>query len=119
MIIWDFNKCTQCKHQPRTDCYTRIKDCCNGDKFEPKNKCEDNVNSPKHYVGNIETIDYIKDKLTPEEFKGAMKFNILKYVNRERLKNGIEDIKKAEWYIKKLIEVMEEDKKDGQPNPFI
>ena len=45
---------------------------------EPKT---DNVNHPAHYkVGGIETIDYIEAKLTPEEFRGYLKGNALKYL---------------------------------------
>lgn len=66
-----------------------------------------NVNHPSHYQGDIETIDYIKDKLTPEEFRGFCKANGLKYISRERLKNGDEDLKKARWYLNKLLEVEE------------
>lgn len=68
---------------------------------------EDNVNHPNHYQGDIETIDYIKDKLTDEEFRGFVKGNVLKYVSREGLKNGDEDLKKSDWYLNKLIEVLE------------
>lgn len=67
----------------------------------------DNVNHPNHYQGDIETIDYIKDKLTDEEFRGFVKGNVLKYVSREGLKNGDEDLKKSNWYLNKLIEVLE------------
>lgn len=68
----------------------------------------DNVNHPNHYTqGDIETIDYIKDKLTDEEFRGFVKGNVLKYVSREGLKNGDEDLKKSNWYLNKLIEVLE------------
>ncbi|MCF1614642.1 DUF3310 domain-containing protein [Tetragenococcus koreensis] len=62
----------------------------------------DNVNHPNHYQGDIETIDYIKDKLTDEEFRGFIKGNVLKYVSREGLKNGDEDLKKANWYLEVL-----------------
>ncbi|AYW50810.1 DUF3310 domain-containing protein [Tetragenococcus halophilus] len=69
----------------------------------------DNVNHPNHYTqGDIETIDYIKDKLTDEEFRGFVKGNVLKYVSREGLKNGDEDLKKSDWYLNKLIEVLEQ-----------
>ncbi|MEK0151655.1 DUF3310 domain-containing protein [Tetragenococcus halophilus] len=69
---------------------------------------DDNVNHPDHYTqGDIETIDYIKDKLTDEEFRGFVKGNVLKYVSREGLKNGDEDLKKSDWYLNKLIEVLE------------
>lgn len=34
--------------------------------------------------------------------------NALKYIYRHRNKNGVEDIKKADWYLKKYIELQEE-----------
>lgn len=65
----------------------------------------DNVNSPAHYTqGGIETIDAIEAALTPEEFRGYLKGNILKYVHRERLKGQTESIMKAEWYANRLIQ---------------
>lgn len=65
----------------------------------------DNVNHPKHYTdGKIECIDYIRDKLTDEEFRGYIKGNILKYITRERLKNKDEDLQNAKWYLDKLLE---------------
>jgi len=46
----------------------------------------DNVNSPSHYTfGDIETIDYIRDKLTGDEFVGYCIGNVLKYISRYRL----------------------------------
>ena len=69
---------------------------------------KDNVNHPSHYThGGIETIDYMQAKLTHNEFIGYLKGNILKYVSRANMKNGVEDYKKAQWYINKLIEVTE------------
>jgi len=68
----------------------------------------DNVNHPQHYTqGGIETIDYLEAKLTGKEFRGYLKGNILKYMSRANLKNGAEDYKKAQWYLNKLIEVIE------------
>ena len=68
----------------------------------------DPVNHPSHYTqGGIETLDYIKAKLTQEEFCGYLKGNIFKYVSREGLKNGVEDLKKARFYLDKLVEVKE------------
>jgi hypothetical protein len=66
----------------------------------------DNVNSPKHYSLNhkgIECIDAMEAALTPEEFKGYLRGNVIKYVWRFRYKNGLEDLKKAQWYLNKLI----------------
>ncbi|REK69432.1 DUF3310 domain-containing protein [Paenibacillus paeoniae] len=58
------------------------------------------VNSPSHYTqGGIETIEFIRAKLTPEEFAGYCKGNVLKYVARATHKGGIEDLRKAGKYI--------------------
>ena len=63
------------------------------------------VNHPKHYAfGGIETIDYLKAKMTSDEFKGFLKGNVMKYMSRESEKNGIEDLKKAQWYLNYLVE---------------
>ena len=60
----------------------------------------DMVNSPPHYLtGGIETIDYIKAKLTAEEFKGYLRGNVLKYASR---KKGGDDMGKAAWYADRL-----------------
>lgn len=70
----------------------------------------DKVNSPPHYgQGNIECIEYIEDFLTKEEYIGYLRGNIAKYLHRWRYKNGIEDLKKAEWYLKELIRVQSYD----------
>ena len=64
----------------------------------------DNVNNPEHYAsGKVECIDAIESALTPEEFRGYLKGNIMKYVWRERKKSGVESLRKAEWYQKRLI----------------
>lgn len=71
---------------------------------------ECNVNHPKHYnQGSIETIDYLESSLTPEELRGAYKFNIMKYVSREQYKCGIEDLKKAKWYLDRLVNNLEKE----------
>lgn len=66
---------------------------------------DDKVNHPNHYTfGSIEVIDYIRDKMTPDEFQGYCMGNILKYVSRHKHKNGVEDLKKARVYLDWLIE---------------
>ena len=65
----------------------------------------DNVNQPPHYgQGNIECMDYIKDILTDEELIGYYRGNVAKYLHRWRYKNGLEDLKKARWYLEALIQ---------------
>lgn len=59
---------------------------------------------PPHYtVGDIETIDAIRAALTPEEFRGFCKGNILKYVWREQHKGKDTDIAKAGDYVNFLL----------------
>ena len=70
---------------------------------------KDNVNQPSHYKQQgRETIESIEDFLGVEEFEGYLRGNIIKYLSRYRYKNGLEDLKKAEWYLKKLMEVFYE-----------
>jgi hypothetical protein len=66
---------------------------------------DDPVNSPSHYTaGGIETIDYIKAKLTPEEFIGYLKGNVIKYTSRAGKKaDTIQDLEKAQWYMNRQI----------------
>ena len=45
----------------------------------------------------------MEDQLTPEEYRGYAKGQVLKYITRERGKNGLEDLKKAQWYLNRLI----------------
>ena len=68
----------------------------------------DNVNHPGHYTsGKIEVIKIIEDQLTSEEYRGYIKGQVIKYITRERYKNGLEDLKKARWYLDRLIKKME------------
>lgn len=60
----------------------------------------DPVNHPEHYnSGDIECIDAIRAALTPEEFRGFCKGNMIKYAWRERHKGGDESLEKARWYL--------------------
>jgi len=69
----------------------------------------DVVNRPAHYTdGNIEVIDFIDDKKL-----GFCLGNVVKYVARAGKKNPdkeIEDLEKAEWYLKHYIEKLKEAK---------
>ena len=63
----------------------------------------DPVNAPSHYrVSEIEAIDYISGQLG-SGVKNYLEGNILKYMHRWRYKNGVEDLRKAKWYLDKLI----------------
>lgn len=70
---------------------------------------EDKVNSPLHYnYGKVETIDYIMQvcALYPGH-QAALVANVIKYVSRAPMKGDKEkDLKKAQWYLNKLIDTL-------------
>jgi hypothetical protein len=65
----------------------------------------DNVNRPSHYTaGKVECIDAMEAAVTGlEGMEAVLTAQILKYIWRWRKKNGVEDLRKAEWYLKRLI----------------
>ena len=67
---------------------------------------KDAVNSPPHYtVSKLECIDAIKEA-TREGYEYYLQGVIMKYLWRYRYKGTpVEDLQKAEWYLKRLIEV--------------
>ena len=66
------------------------------------------VDHPAHYTkGGVECIDAIKSSMSDEAFVGYCKGCVLKYLWRLGLKdNTLQDAKKAQWYLNKLIETL-------------
>lgn len=71
----------------------------------------DMVNHPPHYnVGGFEVIDIIKTFTEGlEGIQAVDTANAIKYILRWHRKNGVEDLKKAKWYIEHLIKEIEDD----------
>lgn len=70
----------------------------------------DPVNHPQHYrQGSMEVIDAIEGMSL-----GFHAGNVVKYVARYKAKGGVEDLRKAAWYLRRLIEIEE----NKQPKPF-
>lgn len=69
----------------------------------------DNVNHPSHYTqGGVECIDAITAATVNKTgIEAVCTANIIKYLWRYEAKNGLEDVKKAQWYINRLIAEME------------
>jgi hypothetical protein len=94
---------------------TRLKKILNsytGSKEVKHTGAGDNINHPSHYTqGKIECIDAIE-----ESTKGLLGIaavcvaNVIKYIWRYKFKNGTEDLKKARWYLDKLIDHEEQTK---------
>jgi hypothetical protein len=55
----------------------------------------------------IRLIEAIESQLTKEEYRGYMKGNIAKYIWRERHKGELQSLKKAQWYLDRLIQFVE------------
>lgn len=66
-----------------------------------------NVDHPKHYniEGRKECIEEMIDIFGVQDVMVFCKLNAYKYRYRHELKNGREDLEKAKWYIKKLLEL--------------
>lgn len=79
-------------------------------KFVEEETIKDNVNHPAHYTqGSIECIDAIAE--ATKHLRGIEATdtgNILKYMWRWNNKNGLEDLRKARWYLNHLISHLEE-----------
>ena len=69
----------------------------------------DNVNHPSHYTqGGVECIDAITAATVNKTgIEAVCTANVIKYLWRYEAKNGLEDVKKAQWYINRLISELE------------
>ncbi len=69
------------------------------------------IKHPDYYANKqIEVIDYIKDTLTEEEYIGFCIGNVIKYISRWRKKGGVNDLKKALYYLNSAIKVSKTDR---------
>ncbi len=117
-------KCINCKHvrnlralytglkcgNQNSDMYNEYVDSnCYCKKFEPfvEQQPNDPVNHPSHYTqGKVECIDAIESAtINKKGIEAVCTANVIKYLWRYEDKNGLEDLKKAEFYLNRLIEV--------------
>lgn len=70
----------------------------------------DMVNHPSHYCqGGIECIDAIKAATVNKTgIEAVCVANVIKYLFRYETKNGLEDVRKAAWYLNRLIKELED-----------
>lgn len=85
-----------------------------------KSKSNDPVN-PDHYKIGVETIKVIEDKMGGKDsdyVRGYYLGNALKYLTRAKYKGKfLEDIKKADYYINRLIDCFEDPDAAEHPLP--
>lgn len=72
----------------------------------------DAVNHPEHYQGPNECIDVMRAMFGDSAVMAFCKCNAFKYRFRSGMKNGDEDVKKAEWYETYLINMQKENTRD-------
>lgn len=107
------SNCETCRLRDGDDCWVDIFTASESELNTALSKIngenEDIINRPAHYTdGKIEVIDFIEDKKL-----GYCLGNVIKYVARAGKKDPtkeVEDLKKAEWYIKRRIKELEEAK---------
>lgn len=77
---------------------------------------EEDYTNPSYYkFNNFESFEIAVEiaeecEMSPRE--AILFFNVFKYITRYKRKNGIKDLKKARWYFKKLIKLVEETEGD-------
>ena len=120
--------CSNCKHNKMSIChfgnviggmpckttameYWELADDVKADVLHDAEPEHDAVSHPSHYTsGGIECIDCIKAALG-ENFTGFLIGNVIKYTYRYKNKNGLEDLKKAAWYLDRAIKEFSNEEK--------
>lgn len=78
---------------------------------------QDAVNHPQHYISEtgLEAIDVIEAfTFDLKGIEAVCTGNILKYICRWKNKNGLQDLKKAQWYLERLIKHVETIEKENE-----
>lgn len=104
--------CNSCKDQ----CTVTLKDSLDKDPYfcptcREKQIDSDRINPDYYKQGGMEPYEYLKMKLTPDQYEGWLLGDLIVYLSSYNFKHDslgqIEDIKKASWYLEKLIEFRE------------
>lgn len=111
----ELSGCLDCRHfecdseeYPCSDCKHNFNAKSENEHFSPINEKLDDINHPDRYAGGrYECIDVMVDVFGVQAVKDFCKLNAFKYLWREEKKGGIEDAKKAIWYLEKFIELGE------------
>lgn len=98
----------RCKMKSPVDEYDFVRNIVDKEE-KPKNE-PDLVNHPSHYeTGKFECIDVMEEALGRDVVKDFCIGNAFKYLYRAKRKNGLEDLKKARWYLDRVISMEDDD----------
>lgn len=64
---------------------------------------QEKADCPLHYNNIIQPWEYMQSCMSPEEFRGYLRGNVIKYISRYTKKDGIKDLNKAKHYLEELI----------------
>ena len=118
MVEVEYKSCCNCVYDdceeyeyPCRDCRNNL--CPSDSKYERtpllwsgREKGNNVVNHPSHYTqGGIECIDAMVAAYGKEAVEVFCLLNAFKYLWRNEHKNGEEDLEKAIWYLKKRLEL--------------
>lgn len=71
--------------------------------MEFKEKLAHSIDS--HYtIKSIQPLDAMKSWMSAAQFEGFLRGNVIKYIARYDEKGGVEDLRKARFYLDKMIE---------------
>ena len=114
MMFWNdemlepvgIKNCDNCKY---FDTYFDCGQCEDFDEWAKTEEKENLTNHPKHYAqGKYEVIDIIMESVKDLPPKQAVCVgHIIRYIMQYHYKNGLQDVQECEFYIKKLISLME------------
>ena len=76
---------------------------------------QDAINPPHYKAGKVECIDALESATIGKQgIEAVCVANVIKYLWRYEAKGGVQDCKKAKWYLERLISHLE--KKESQCN---
>ena len=109
-------ECDTCPHYPKGFCDYNEHDAPNNivvkwhKELFPEQYTDvtnDPVNHPSHYeTGKFECIEVMQEVFGVEAVKNFCLCNAFKYLYRTNRKNGLEDVKKCQWYVNKYLEIV-------------
>ena len=112
MTIEEMRDCKDCLYADYGQDDRPCRDCGYSDKWVSRDykaeqlQVKEEINHPDRYAGGkFECIDVMLDVFGADAVKHFCILNAFKYIWRAEKKNGVEDIKKAVWYLNKYIEL--------------
>lgn len=112
LAFGNYGTCNDCQFCECDECDFPCKDCTHNygeiNHFKQINSgtIPEEINHPDRYAGGkFECIEVMVDVFGADAVKHFCILNAFKYIWRAEKKNGVEDIKKAVWYLNKYIEL--------------